>query len=97
MKRDTKKTKMTISQLRDVDALLQSTVRELSLSHLSSDDRDFIVNMVNAVDFGSKGLFIVANADNSTDYMMANVSDVEAVAMLARMIQRIAARMKADE
>jgi hypothetical protein len=84
----------------DIDSLLHSILEQSrtrsSHDRLSVDDRAFVSRMVEAVNTGSKGVFIVVNADNSLDYLIANDSRVGAMAILARMIQRTARHVEEE-
>ncbi len=84
---------------------MDRALRSLSEAHktkparrgrLSADDCSFIERLVDRIDNGSKGVFIVINADNSLDYMIANESRLGAIAILARMIQRTARHVEED-
>lgn len=84
----------------DIDSLLHSILEQSyakpSADRLSVDDRAFVSRMIDAVNTGSRGVFIVVNADNSLDYLIANESRVGAVAILARMIQRTARHIEEE-
>jgi len=90
----------------DIDLLL-SSILESSKSNkpqighaggerLSADDRAFLDRMIQAINDGSKAVFMVVNPDNSLDYLIANESRVGAIAMLARMIQRTARHIEEE-
>ncbi|HEV3157530.1 MAG TPA: hypothetical protein VGZ00_09325 [Candidatus Baltobacteraceae bacterium] len=87
----------------DIDSLLTSILegaRERPLKHdgrLSEQDRQFITRMIDAIENGSKGVFVVLNPDNSLDYLIANDTRLGAIAILSRMIQRTARRVEGDE
>ena len=68
------------------DARADSTDRD----QLTAEDRAFVGKMLDAIDRGSKAVFVVVNADNSLDYLIANDSRTGAIGILARMIQRTA-------
>jgi len=84
----------------DIDTLLHSILEQSRTKspsdRLSIDDRSFVSRMVEAVNGGSKGVFIVVNADNSLDYLIANDSRIGAIAILARMIQRTARHVEEE-
>ncbi|MGH7707153.1 MAG: hypothetical protein ACREM8_08120 [Vulcanimicrobiaceae bacterium] len=88
---------------RDIDALLTAILddaRERPSSHdgrLSEQDRTFIARMIDAIEDGSKGVFVVLNPDNSLDYLIANESRLGAIAILSRMIQRTARRVEGGD
>ncbi len=83
----------------DIDRLLSSILDEAkptSNGRLSVEDRAFLNRMIQAIDSGSKGVFVVVNPDNSLDYLIANETRIGAIALLARMIQRTARHIEAD-
>jgi hypothetical protein len=84
---------------KDIDHLLRSIIedaRHHQMQRLSPDDRAFVTKMIDAINNGSKGVFIVVNSDNSLDYLIANESRVGAIAILARMIQRTARHLEEE-
>jgi hypothetical protein len=83
----------------DIDTLLRSIIEESrnpNYHRLSPDDRAFVTKMIDAINGGSKGVFIVVNQDNSLDYLIANETRVGAIAILARMIQRTARHLEEE-
>jgi hypothetical protein len=79
----------------DIDRLLYSILADArgegaSHDRLTSEDRAFVGKMLDAIDHGSKAVFVVVNPDNSLDYLIANESRTGAIGILARMIQRTA-------
>lgn len=79
----------------DIDKLLFSILAEARTDaaereQLTAEDRAFVGKMLDAIDRGSKAVFVVVNPDNSLDYLIANESRTGAISILARMIQRTA-------
>lgn len=79
----------------DIDQLLYSILADARLEsserdRLTVEDRAFVGKMLDAIDRGSKAVFVVVNPDNSLDYLIANESRTGAIGILARMIQRTA-------
>ncbi len=79
----------------DIDQLLYSILADARTDgaqqeQLTPEDRAFVGKMLDAIDRGSKAVFVVVNPDNSLDYLIANESRTGAIGILARMIQRTA-------
>jgi hypothetical protein len=81
----------------DLDALLQDLVqRDAATPRLAPEDRAFVNHILDSVTQGSKGIFVVLHPNDLMQYMLLNAERADAIALLARVMQRTAEGMQAD-
>jgi hypothetical protein len=78
--------------------LQQDSADEESASRVKrdSDERAFVERIINSVSSGSRGIFVVLHPNDRMQYMLQNVNRAGAIALLAKVMQRIAEVLEAD-
>jgi hypothetical protein len=81
----------------DLDAALRALLRdERKRCYLSDEDLAFLDRLLDSIQDGSRGVFVVIHPDERMQYMLLNTNRAGAIGLLAKVLQRTAESLEGD-
>ena len=79
----------------DLDAALRALLKDTNTKrcYLSDGDLAFLDRLLDSIQDGSKGVFVVLHPDERMQYMLLNTNRAGAIGLLAKVLQRTAESM----
>lgn len=82
----------------DLDAALRALLRdERKRCYLSDEDLAFLDRLLDSIQEGSRGVFVVIHPDERMQYMLLNTNRPGAISLLAKVLQRTAETLDAED